>query len=164
MIDPVRLRREADFVLKNLRSPDDAQAIAAAGRFKRLPRLSELTPEELRRRAASVRRSDALDLIALEHGLRSWSEVAQKTGSSAGPGPSTPSRHCRTRLPKPPTPEQLAQRVAERVLYFAEPLPPQCGGGQRLDLQRVREETLVAILDALRGEQVEIDKKAESAQ
>lgn len=163
MIDSAQLRREADFVLKNLRGPDDVRAFAAARRFSRLPALAGLSPQEVRRRAAGVQRSHALDLIAIEHGFGSWGDISRAAGSTieAAGGLQQPGsvRRGRRRLPRPPTPEELARRVAERVRYFAEPLPPQCGGGQRLDVQRVREEALAAILDALRGDRAEGDER-----
>jgi len=158
MIDLARLRREADFALKHLRGPDDERALAAAVRFAQLPTLASLSPSELRLRAADVRRSHALDLVALEHGFGSWSEVTQAAAGSE-PRPSKP-RGRSDRLPRPPSPGDLARRVAARVRYFAEPIPAHLGGGHRLDVERVREETLAAILDALRGDEPDHEREA----
>lgn len=167
MIDSARLRREADFVLKHLRGPDDVRALAAARRFSRLPELSGLAPKELQRRACNVKRSHALDLVAIEHGFGSWSEVARTTNGMTRGAPEVPQsktqRGGRRRPPKPPTPEDLARRVADRVVYLAEPLSSHCGGGHRLDVQRVREEALAAIMDALRGDQITDDQRMEAA-
>lgn len=167
MIHPAHLRRQADFILKHLRSPDDDQALAAAERLIRLPTLAELTPQELRRRAADVRRSHALEIVALEHGYASWNQVIKSENSddpSNGKGRVVGTRGGGRRLPAPPSPSDLAQRVAERVRYFAEPLNPACGGGHRLDEKRVREEALAAILDALHDARTIDSTKSETSQ
>lgn len=146
------LRRTADFALKDLRSPDDARALAAARRFRRVPALAAYSSEELKLKAGSVKWKHALDLAAIEHRAPSSSQATDTAACAAeAPHQPTPDRSLGERASqlKPPSPDALAQRVAQRVLYFAEPLGAQFGGGHRLDMERVREEALAAIRDAL---------------
>lgn len=167
MTTPGYLRRQADFALKALRSHDASRALAAAQRFKLVPELSRYSVEEIRRRALSVKRKHALHLVAIEHQLTSWNEVispalhsSERSGEVARERRVSP----RASVLAPPTPEQLASRVAERVRYFAEPLEGRCGGGHRLDIERVRDETLAAIRDALRGEGANDPERTEESQ
>jgi len=65
----------ASLLLKALRSADRERALAAAERFRVLPRFAALAPERIAAWSGEIRRKHALAVVAAELGYRSWVEL-----------------------------------------------------------------------------------------
>lgn len=65
---------KAAILLKNLWSLDPTQALVAAVRFQKLPHLINLSAKDIVLKRDSIKLKHALNIIALENNLLSWSE------------------------------------------------------------------------------------------
>ena len=66
---------KASILLKSLKSSGVTRAKEAALRFKKHPSFSELSVSEIIKNKEEIQRKQALDVIALENGQKSWREL-----------------------------------------------------------------------------------------
>jgi hypothetical protein len=64
---------QASILLKSLHSSDMQKAYSSAKRFQKLPELKNLSCDEITK--SIIKRKDALTVIAIEKGFKSWSEL-----------------------------------------------------------------------------------------
>lgn len=64
---------QASILLKSLRSSDKQKAYSFAKRFQKLPELKNVSCDEIIKKI--IKRKEALTVIAIEKGFKSWSEL-----------------------------------------------------------------------------------------
>ncbi len=64
---------QASILLKSLRSSDPSKVLSAAKRFQILPEFNHVVIEEIAQQ--DIKRKQALTVIAIEKGFKSWSEL-----------------------------------------------------------------------------------------
>ena len=69
---------KASILLKLLKSTDIEKALGAAARFRRLPHLADLSPQDIVSQKENVKRKHALTIIALENNQPSWADLKRR--------------------------------------------------------------------------------------
>ena len=77
-----QLKRQAKELRKSIRSDDVQKAAEAISRAKLVPRLADLSSEEVQ--AAGLSQADALYAIARDHGFISWPRLKRHVDESDG--------------------------------------------------------------------------------